>query len=253
MRHLPRTSALTFALAAASLSMTSCAGMDNKDFANILESGSQIFTQGGADAALSNSDIVTGFKEALAKGVESAITELGRTDGYLGNALVRIEPPEQLDKIAKGLKTIGQGHVVDNFRTSLNRAAERAVPEVSSIFGDTIRAINFADVRSLLSGGDQAVTQFFQAKTTAALTAKIRPIVEQATTTVGVTQQYKQMIDSAGFLASFLDTDSTDLDGYVTREALDGLFTKIGEQEQQIRNNPAARSSDILKKVFGQQ
>lgn len=239
------------AVAVASLSLNSCAGID-QNLAGILEAGGQMMSQGGMDQALSNSDIVAGFKEALANGVESAISQLGQTDGFLGNALVRIEPPEQLEKISKGLQTIGQGQVVDDFRTSLNRAAERAVPEVSSVFGDTIRAITFADVRTLLDGGDNAVTNFFQEKTTKALTARIRPIVELATAKVGVTQEYKQLISQAGFLAAFLDTDSTDLDGYVTREALDGLFTKIAEQEQQIRNNPAARTSDILKKVFGQ-
>ena len=235
---------------AMALSLNSCAGF-NENLQGIVQAGGQAFGGQGINQALSNSEIVAGFKETLAKGVETAINQLGRSDGFLGNALVRIEPPGQLAKVAKGLETIGQGQVVSDFRTSLNRAAERAVPEVSSIFGNTIRALTFSDVQSLLSGGDRAVTEFFQAKTTEALTARVRPLVEDATAAVGVTQQYKQMINSAGFLAAFLDKDSTDLDGYVTSKALDGLFLKIGEEEQQIRNNPAARTSAILEKVFG--
>jgi hypothetical protein len=221
----------------------------------------------GAAASLPSSDIAAGLKEALAKGTTSAINSLGRTDGFWGNAKVRIPLPGKLEQAGRLARQLGQGARVDAFELSMNRAAEKAVPQVADIFGDAIRKMTLQDARGILTGGDHAATDFFRRVAGGALTARIKPIVTQATERVGVTQKYKSLtsahggtglggvLGSLGGLGGGKTTgkggNPLDLDDYVTAQTLDGLFTMIGEQEQSIRRNPAARTTDLLKKVFG--
>ena len=204
-----------------------------------------------ADAALSNSEIVAGLKEALAKGVETSINTLGRTDGFLSDELVRIAVPDSLKSIEQIARQAGQGQYVDEFVVTLNRAAEQAVPEAADILGDAIRVMTVSDARGILEGPDDAATQYFRKVSQSRLAEKFLPIVQQATGQVGVTAAYKALMGQAGgLLSGFLNTDSLDLDKYVTNKAMDGLFEYIAIQEQQIRENPTARTTDILKKVF---
>lgn len=206
---------------------------------------------GAASAALSNQDITAGLKEALAKGAQSAVSSLGRSDGFLGNDSVRIPLPEQLQTVDKVLRTLGQERYTDEFVTTMNRAAESAVPEASAILGDAIRRMTVEDAQNILNGPDDAATQYFRKVGEERLTSRFRPIVSEATSKAGVTSSYKQVIDSAGGAASLINADAMDLDGYVTSKALDGLFTMIAVEEKSIRDNPAARTSELLKKVFG--
>ena len=206
---------------------------------------------GAASAALSNDDVIAGLKEALAKGAESAVNALGRTDGFLGNDAVRIPLPENLQTVGKMLNAVGQGRYADEFVQTMNRAAESAVPEASAILGDAIREMSVEDARKILNGPDDAATQYFRRVGEDRLTTRLRPIVSDATSRTGVTASYKQLVDKAGSAASLVNTDSLDLDGYVTGEALDGLFLFIAAEEKRIRENPAARTTDLLKKVFG--
>jgi hypothetical protein len=201
-------------------------------------------------AALSNDDVIAGLKEALAKGAESAVNALGQTDGFLGNSAVRIPLPEKLKPISKVLKAVGQSRYSDEFVQTMNRAAESAVPEASAILGDAIRQMSVEDARKILNGPDDAATQYFRKVGEDRLTTRLRPIVSDATSRAGVTSSYKQLVDSAGSAAQFVNTDSLDLDGYVTGKALDGLFLFIAAEEKRIRENPAARTTDLLKKVF---
>lgn len=202
-------------------------------------------------AALSQSDILAGIKEALAKGTTTAINQLGRTDGFWGDASVRIPLPNSLQKAEKTLRSLGQGNKVDQFEQTMNRAAEQAVPQVADIFGDAIGQMTVADARTILDGSDDAATQYFRRSSGNALYAMIHPIVANATAKVGVTQQYKHMTSSLGPLLQLTGTQATDLDDYVTEKTMNGLFLKIAAEEKQIRENPAARTSEILKKVFG--
>ncbi len=223
------------------------------DFNKTLEQGASLLggTSGSdAAAALSNTEVVSGLKEALAQGVETAIKSLGKTDGFLGNQLVRIAMPKQVSPAADLARKIGAGSYVDSFETSMNRAAEKAVPEAASIFGDTIRNMSIEDAKGILAGGDTAATDYLRKSAGASLTRSFRPVVEQTTAKVGVTSAYKEMVAQAGPLAS-LGGGATDLDGYVTQGAVDGLFTMIAKEEQNIRSNPLARGSDLLEKVFG--
>jgi hypothetical protein len=205
---------------------------------------------GGTAGALSQTEMVSGLKEALGVGVERAIKLLGRDGGFLRDGAVKIPLPGVLGKVESGLRAMGQGALADEFITTMNRAAERAVPEAASIFGDTIRDMTLQDAQGILQGPDDAATRYFRQQSGERLTQALRPIVEQATAGAGVTSAYKKMIGKAGFLASLVDQRQLDLDSYVTDKALDGLFLKLAAEEKQIRENPLARSTDLLKKVF---
>ncbi len=219
----------------------------------------------GSASQLPTSDIAAGLREALAKGTTHAINALGRDGGFWNNPKVRIPLPGKLEQAGKLARQLGQGAKVDAFELSLNRAAEKAVPRVADIFGDAIRKMTLDDARGILSGGDHAATDFFRRVAGDALAARIHPIVAQATESVGVTQKYKTFTSGSGGGAlggalgslgalgggSKAGHNPMDLDDYVTQKTMDGLFTTIAEQEQSIRQNPAARSTDLLKKVFG--
>ncbi|WP_260293480.1 DUF4197 domain-containing protein [Sedimenticola hydrogenitrophicus] len=229
------------------------AGVAQADWKSWLESAREAVEQRDVSTAstLSNEQIIQGLKEALRVGTEKAIALLGRQGGYLNDAQVRIPLPEGLNSVAKGLRAVGQGTLVDEFETTLNRAAEQAVPETLSIFGETIRQMSLEDARGILKGGDSAATDYFKAKGSDRLKAVILPIVQQATKRAGVTSAYKDLVGQVGFLGSYVDMDALDLDKYVTARALDGLFLKLAEQERLIREDPVARTTDILKTVFG--
>ncbi len=202
-------------------------------------------------SVLSNDQIIEGLKEALSIGTEKAVGLLGKEGGFLNDAQVKIPLPSGLEKVASGLRTIGQGELVDQFEETINRAAEKAVPETLSIFGDSIRQMSLEDAKGILDGSDTAATDYFKEKSSGKLSETILPIVQNATKETGVTSAYKGMVSKVGFLGDYVDMDSLDLDQYVTKRALDGLFLKLAEQEQLIRKDPIARTTDILKQVFG--
>mgnify|MGYP002738678068 CR=1 FL=1 len=215
-----------------------------------------------SSTSLPASDVAAGLKEELANGTTHDINTLGRQGGFSNNALVRIPLPGALDKIGKLARQMGQGDKVDAFQLSLNRAAEKAVPQVADIFGDAIRKMTLKDAQGILTGGDHAATDYFRRVAGDALARRIEPIVSKATDSVGVTSKYKALTSEAGGsglggmlskLGGHADSSSLDLDKYVTDKTIDGLFTEIGQQEKAIRTNPAARTTELLKKVFGKQ
>jgi hypothetical protein len=201
-------------------------------------------------SSLTNAEMNGGLKDALAVGVERAINGLGSSGGYLDDPAVRIPLPGALQKTEKALRLIGQGAAVDEFIVTVNRAAERAIPQASKIVGNAVRDMTITDAQKILTGPDDAATQYFRGRTTGDLTTAMLPIVKRATESAGVTRAYKGLLDKAG-PASSLVGDSLDLDAYVTEKTLDGLFLKVADEERAIRTNPVARSTDLLKKVFG--
>ncbi|MGR9071746.1 MAG: DUF4197 domain-containing protein [Gammaproteobacteria bacterium] len=215
----------------------------------------QAAKNGGAEiakSALTDSEVVSGLKEALANGVETSIKTLGSPGGFLGNKLVEIAVPDSLKLIASTARTLGQGQAVDAFETTMNRAAEKAVPEAADILADAIRQMSVDDAMNILNGPDDAATQYFRKMSEASLSEKFRPIVSQATDQAGVTAAYKNLTGlSSPMLGGLMQGSSLDLDQYVTGKTLDGLFQYIAMQEKRIRENPAARTSDLLRKVFG--
>jgi hypothetical protein len=205
--------------------------------------------QGLGIGGLSDAKIGSGLKEALRVGTETAVSLTGKTDGYFANQAIKILMPSQLETAEKGLRLVGYGPQLDEFVLSMNRAAEAAAPGAKKIFGDAIGAMSIEDARKIWSGGDNAATQYFKSKTSDQLTAAFKPVVDKALNQVGVTRQYKELLGRAQSIP-FLKTDSLDIDRYVLGKSLDGLFHVLGEQEKQIRTNPAARTTDLLKEVF---
>jgi len=217
-----------------------------------LDEGEKSVTGSSAGGgSLSTDQIVRGLKEALAVGTEKAVDVLGQDGGFLNDQQVKIPLPKALKSVGKGLRAVGQDELVDQFEQTINRAAEQAIPETLSILSDTIRAMSLQDARGILDGGDTAATDYFRDKGTKQLSEAILPIVQEATKDVGVTASYKALVDQAGFLANYVDMNAMDLDQYVTGKALDGLFLKLAEQERMIRKDPVARTTEILKTVFG--
>lgn len=203
--------------------------------------------------ALDSSTVVKGLKEALATGTERAVTEVSKPDGYYGNQLIKILLPDRIQQVADLLGEIGYRKEVDEFVLSMNRAAEKAAPKAARFFGDAIRQMTVEDAKGILTGGDTAATRFFEKKTRSQLFDAFKPTVTKSMGQVGTARAYKEMIGryESVPLASLAGTPSLDLDAYVTNKALDGLFTMVGEEEKKIRTNPAAQTTDLLRKVFG--
>jgi len=200
--------------------------------------------------SLDDSTIVSGLKEALAVGTENAVNLVSQDDGYFGNALIKILMPEKLQKVADVLGKVGYQEQVDNFVLSMNRAAEKAAPKAASIFGDAVKEMSLEDAKGILNGSDTAATEYFKAKTSDKIYDAFKPAISSSMDEVGVTRSFKQMMDKYTSMP-FMKAEAFDLDHYVTDKALGGLFYMVGEEEKKIRTNPAARVTDLLKKVFG--
>jgi hypothetical protein len=198
---------------------------------------------------LDNAEIVDGLKQALEIGTAQAVQLAGRENGYFGNPEIKIPLPESIAKTETVVRAAGMGDQLDAFVLSMNRAAERAAPEAKSIFWDAIKQMQFEDAKRILNGRDNEATLYFQDKTTDALTTVFKPQVHQAMEEVGVTQQY-HTLQSGAEAIPFLSDWLVDLDDYVTAQALDGLFRLVADEEAKIRQDPAARVTDLLKKVF---
>jgi len=200
---------------------------------------------------LSNGDIVAGLKEALEVGTTNTVDLTGKVNGYFSNAAIKILLPKQLEPVESGLRLLGQGDKVDEFILAMNRAAEKAAPGAKDIFWNAIKSMSFDDARRILSGGDTAATDYFRAKTSDALTAAFRPVVTDSMKDVGVVQQYKQLQSAYQSVPLASALPSVDIESYVVAKALDGLFYVLGQQEKEIRTNPSAQVTSLLKKVFG--
>lgn len=207
-----------------------------------------MMAQPAVSNALSDQDIGAGLKEALAKGTKTAVNQLGSSDGFWSNERFRIPLPKPLQKADALLRGFGAGPKLDELHLSMNRAAESAVPVAADVFSEAVKKLTLEDVRGILGGAPDAATQYFRKATSDTLMAKFKPIVAGITAKAGLVQQYKGVLASAGPLASSLG--APDLDDYVTRKALDSLFLRVADEEKSIREDPAARSSELLKKVF---
>lgn len=200
--------------------------------------------------ALGESEAASGIRAALERGAQAAVAQLGRRDGFLGDERVRIELPDSLKGAARLLKATGQGHKLDELLTAMNRAAEAAVPEARVLLVNAARNMSVEDALKIVKGGDDSVTQFFATKTRAPLTERFLPIVTRATEKQALADKYNAVAGKAAGLG-LVKQDDANIQGYVTRRALDGLFFMIGEEEKQIRRDPVGTGSALLKKVFG--
>lgn len=201
-------------------------------------------------ANLSDQDVTHGLKDALGEGAVKAVNLLGRTDGFLKNDKVRIPLPDSLKKAESVLKVMGQGKRVEELKTSLNRAAEAAVPEAKTLLVDAIKNMSVEDAKGVLTGGDDSATQYFRKATGAKLHDRFLPIVNTTVNKYQLSQQYDRIAGTAS-KAGLIGKEQANMSEYVTNKALDGLFLMIAEEEKAIRQNPLGRSSEYVRKVFG--
>ena len=199
---------------------------------------------------LSNKDAGKGLKEALTQGAGKAVDLLGKTDGFLGNPQVKIPLPDSLKKAEGMMRTFGMGKQADELVTAMNRAAEAAVPQAKTLLVNSVKQMSVSDAKGILSGGDDAATQYFRRTTSEPLAAKFRPIVKTAMAKVGLAQKYDQFAGKATKFGLVKEEDAQ-LENYVTQKTLDGLYLMIAEEEKAIRKNPAEAAGKFAQKVFG--
>ena len=216
-------------------------------FQDFLKSAQKLFE---TSDSISESEIVAGLKQALEIGTTKAVDLVSKKGGYYNNPEIKIPLPGSVQKVEKLLRGAGFGSKVDAFELSMNHAAERAAPEAKSIFWDAIKKMKIDDAKKILSGRDDEATLYFKDKTYPRLQEIFEPIVKESMGEVGVTRTY-QDLNAKVEKIPFADSFSFDLDKYVTDGALNGLFQMLAEEEKKIRADPAARVTDLLKKVFG--
>ncbi|MDI9425772.1 MAG: DUF4197 domain-containing protein [Spirochaetota bacterium] len=203
-----------------------------------------------SDKPLDEKTIIAGLKEALNIGTGNAVQNISAADGYFKNPQIRIPLPDDLQKWADRLRKIGLGKKVDELELSMNRAAEQAAPRAKDIFVDAVKKMTITDAKNILYGkNDNEATLFFEKHTRPSLFTLFFPVMKATLDKVGVTKAYKYLIDQYNTLP-LVEKITYDLDSYATNKALDGLFLMISHEEARIRKDPAARVTDLLKKVF---
>jgi hypothetical protein len=202
----------------------------------------------GKSDGLSTADIATGLKEALEAGASRSSDKLSATDGFFANAALKILMPEEAKKVEARLRSIGLGKQVDNAILSMNRAAEDASKSAANIFIKSIRQMTFADAAAILRGNDNAATEYLKGKTTVELTNSFRPVIDQSLAKVDATKHWNTIITNYNRFST--EKVNPDLAAYVTERALAGIFTQLAQEEQQIRKDPVARTTEMMKKVF---
>ena len=225
-----------------------CAGTGGDPLGELMSAAGATLQPTGA---LDDQTVVAGLKEALRVGTDRSVNRASQLDGYYRNPQIRIPLPDQLDKVASSLRAIGMGAQVDELELTMNRAAEKAATEAAPVFVDAITQMSFADARAILQGNERAATDYFEGRTRPTLADRFSPIVEQSMNEVGLVRVYDDVVGRVAALP-LVPVPTLDLRSYVTDSALDGLFTLLAQEEGRIRQDPAARTTQLLKTVFGQ-
>ncbi len=230
------------------VTLTSC-----DELTKITETANDILTD--TNTGLTNDEVIKGLKEALKKGTEKAVATTAKTNGFNGNSLIKIPFPPEAAKVKEKALQLGLNSQVEQFETTLNRAAEEAAKEAVPIFVDAITNMSIQDGFDILKGSDRAATDYLIQKTTASLRQKFSPVVQNAINKVELTKYWNPLASKYNTAMAITGGQqiNPDLNAYVTQKAIDGLFVYIAKEEKNIRENPAARVTDILKKVFGAQ
>lgn len=206
---------------------------------------------GPGDAqALAESDAAAGIRDALRRAAGAAVTSLGRNDGFLGNAQVRIGLPPALERAGEVLRKLGQGKRVDELVTGMNRAAEQAVPLARPLLEDAVRRMSVEDAIGLVRGGDTAASDFFAAKTRAPLAKAFAPVVQPVTERLALARRHDELVDRAARLG-LVQGPARKVHEHVTDKALDGVFLLLAQEERKLRADPLAAGSALLRRVFG--
>jgi len=207
--------------------------------------------------AIDNLQAASGIKEALERGTVSAVKLVGRPGGYFNDAAIKILLPDQMKPVASALRAVGFSPQIDKFVLSMNQAAEAAAPKAEPIFEQAVREMTITDAERIVTRGGTSATDYFKAKTSKQLTEAFAPIVKQSMEKYSVAKQYDDLIgryqsnSPLGTLLGGKTSESLDINHYVVHKALDGLFYMVGQEERQIRTNPAAQVTPLLKEVFG--
>lgn len=223
---------------------------DAQDFKGLFNKAKQAVT-GKSSPGLGADEIAAGLKEALIKGTENGTSLLSRADGFFANAAMKILMPPEAKKIESTLRTVGMGRQVDQAILTMNRAAEDACKTAAPIFVNAIRQMSISDAIGILRGGDTAATGYLRNSTSLSLTNAFRPVIEQSLQKVDATKYWNTIITNYNRVS--FQKINPDLTAYVTERALNGIFFQVAQEEKNIRANPAARTTDLLKKVFGGQ
>ena len=218
---------------------------------NLLQQGLGLLSSGGSKSgSLSQGEMGDGLKEALRVGTEAVVAQLGKTDGFNADKAIHIPLPGQLATVQKALKAAGYSGLVDDLELRLNRAAEQATPKAKALFVDAIKAMTIKDAQQILNGPDDAATQYFRKAMGPGLAKEMAPIVDATLAQAGAVQAYDSMMGQYKALP-FMPDAKANLTDYVVEKGMDGIFHYVAEEEAAIRTNPAARTTDLLKKVFG--
>ncbi len=201
-------------------------------------------------ADLSNTEASGGLKEALIQGAGKAVSQLSATDGFFGNKEVKIPLPDSLKKAEKTMRMFGMGKQADELVLKMNRAAEAAVPEAKVLLVDAVKKMSVSDAKAILTGGNDAATQYFKKTTSTPMAEKFLPIVKKATENVQLAQQYNKFAEM-GSKFGVVKKEQANLEQYVTQKALDGVYLMMAKEEAAIRKDPVGQASNLLKKVFG--
>lgn len=199
---------------------------------------------------LSNKEASGGLKEALIQGAGKAVDKLGAVDGFLKNKDVKIPLPENMKKAEKAMRMFGMGKQADELVLKMNRAAEAAVPEAQALLVDSVKKMSLSDAKAILTGPQDAATQYFKKTTSSAMAAKFLPIVTKATEHVQLAQQYNKFAEM-GSQYGLVKKEDANLEQYVTKKALDGVYVMMAQEEAAIRKDPVGQASSLIKKVFG--
>lgn len=215
----------------------------------LLDQGKKLL--GGAGGSLSADEIGGGLREALKVGSKNVVGRLGKADGYNADPTIRIPLPGPLQKIEGALKAVGAAALLGDLQTKMNRAAEQAAPKALDIFVDAIGKMTIGDAQGILSGPQDAATQYFRKTTSDSLIGAFRPAVDSSLSGVGAVSAFKSVQDKASTIPmAGKSVANFNLTDFTVGKSLDGLFHYMGKEEAAIRSNPAARTTDILKKVF---
>ena len=237
----PHIHSVLVVAALALLAMPGCAGLSSSSLGDIL---------GTSSGALDEPTIVAGLQEALHVGAQRTVDKTSRPNGFFENPRIRIPLPHELDTAAKTLRSVGLGQHVDQFELTMNRAAEAAAGEAVDVFWNAIKTMTWSDARGILQGNDTAATEFFRSRTEAELRTRFHPIVVAKMNELGTVRVYDQLVQAYTAIP-LTKKPAFDPEDYVTTRALGGLFTILGEEEKRIREDPAARTTELLRRVFG--
>jgi hypothetical protein len=207
-------------------------------------------TLGDSSAPVTTAEVAQGLKEALIKGISTGSDLVSRVDGYFKNPVIMIPFPPEVQKVEDRLRQLGLGNEVDKFVMTLNRGAEDAAKEAKPIFIEAIRAMTIQDAWAILRGEDDAATQYLQRTTSGLLKEKFKPVIQSSLNKVNATKYYGEIVTRYNQIP-FVQKVNPDLDDYATDKAIEGLFIMIAREEKNIRQNPVARTTEILKRVFG--